>query len=58
MRLAAPEEDLRFTEPNVKWQEEQGESLIQPRLALVQTATKFGGNHVRCLRLSGEYRVP
>jgi hypothetical protein len=26
--------------------------------ALVQTATKFGGNHVRCLRLSGEYRVP
>jgi hypothetical protein len=26
--------------------------------ALVQRAMKFGGNHVRCLRLSGEYRVP
>jgi hypothetical protein len=36
MRLAAPEEDLRFTEPNVKWQEEQGESLIQPRLRLLR----------------------
>jgi hypothetical protein len=24
----------------------------------VQRAMKFGGNHVRCLRLSGEYRVP